>query len=496
MMPGIRGLEASQRIRELQPDVVCVLMTAYGTMDLAIQALKLGFSEFLVKPFKTIELTSAVNRALENERLRRENARLIALLPLFELNKTLMTTVQTDELARKVLHTAYDELRADVGVLMLFEAPQGLYVEATLGLDIGQISADAMDLLLRCAHQVLQTGEKVLVERPGHPNPTLSTLVDQLEAESLLLCPLLSMDEPVGALALLKSSGGARFAPSDIELVSVFCGQVAIALDNASLFEQTQRAYQELKQLDHLKSEFINIAAHELRTPLSILMGHAELLGAHLVDPEAHKQLQIIMRSAGRLRDLIEALLDMRHLQMGEDRVELAKFNVADVVLEVLEDLAPMAQARRIETSSDLPDPLSAVHSDKQKVRSALSNLLRNALKFTPPGGEVGVEVREYGPEIWVTVWDTGIGIDSQEFERIFDPFYQAEPSLTRKHEGMGLGLSIAKGMVELCGGRIWVDSELGEGSRFTFTIPIKGPPQEDDLFRTSAADDPAASIA
>lgn len=494
IMPGMRGLEASQAIRELQPDLVCVLMTAYGTMDLAIQALQLGVSEFVVKPFQPDELTSAVNRALEKERLRRENARLTALLPLFELNKTLMTTVEVDGLARKVLQISYDELGADLGILMLLQADQELYVEATIGADEAQIPSGAVGLLLRCARQVLQAGEKVLVESPEHPDPSLSALMCQLNAQSLLLCPLLAMEKPIGVLALARSAGSTQFALSDIEMLSVFCGQVAIAFDNASLFEQTQRTYQELKQLDHLKSEFINVAAHELRTPLSVLMGHAELLSGKLVDDDAQRQMQIILRNAARLRDLVEDLLNMRHLQMGEDRVELIEFSVADIVLEALEDLSPLARAKRIRLSSDLPDRLSPVYSDRQKVRVALSNLLRNALKFTPPGGRIGVEVRDRGTEIWLTVWDTGIGIDSQEFERIFLPFCQAEPSLTRKHEGMGLGLSITKGMIELCGGRIWVESEPGQGSRFTFTVPKEGPPQgEEGLLRTSTeADEPA----
>jgi signal transduction histidine kinase len=225
-----------------------------------------------------------------------------------------------------------------------------------------------------------------------------------------------------------------------------------------------------------MKSEFINIAAHELRTPLAILMGHAELLLTDVEDAETQERLQIIVRNAVRLRSLIDALLDMRHLQRGEALLMVKPFDIRDLIEDVLQDFVPTARSKAIEVSVVVPPELPPVESDREKVMFTLTNLIDNAIRFTSSEGKVGIDVVQGRGELEVSVWDTGIGIASEEVERIFQPFYQIEASLTREHEGLGLGLAIAKGMVERIGGRIWVESALAKGSRFTFTIPISPP--------------------
>ena len=475
MMPVMMGLETAQAIRQILPNCVFVVMTGFGTMDTAIQALQLGFSEFVVKPFKPQDLKLAVNRALEKERLRSENERLRALVPLFELNKTMMATVEEDELATRVLRTACSELRADKGILMLLDKKRKeLSVKAVTCSDGGTLSPDAADQVIRTSKELLQRREQVLVKMSEETtSPQIVEIMRHLEATSLLFNPLLAMDTLVGALILAKSEQSARFAPGDSELLSVLCGQAAVALQNAHLFEEIQRAYRELQKLDHMKSEFINVAAHELRTPLAILMGHADLLESDVNDPDTKGRLQIIVRNALRLRGLIDALLDMRYLQSGEARVHIASFDVKGVLDDVIDDFRPIAAENGVQISVNVPPDLPLVQNDREKIQYVLTNLVDNAVRFTPSGGRVGVEVSEQRGELWIAVWDTGIGIAEEEFENIFRPFYQVEDSLTREHEGMGVGLSIAHDTIELCGGRIWVESVLSKGSRFTFTIPM-----------------------
>jgi signal transduction histidine kinase/CheY-like chemotaxis protein len=473
MMPGIKGLETAQAIREVQPDCVFVVMTGFGTMDTAIQALRLGFSEFVVKPFKPQDLKLAINRALEKERLRRENERLNALVPLFELNKTMMATVEEDELAAQVLQTACSELGADRGILMSFDPDlDRLYIRTSSCVEEEQLTADAADLVVRTSEELLSAREQVLVQTPAPPPPQVAELMQQIGAVSLLFSPLLAMDAPVGALVLTKSDGSPPFAPGDSELLSVLCGQAAVALQNAHLFEEIQRAYRKLQDLDRMKTEFINIAAHELRTPLAILMGHADLLESDVEEPAVKDRLQIIVRNALRLRGLIDALLDLRLLQTGEARLRVTAFDVSDLIEDVLKDFRRTALDREIELSVNVPGTLPPVQSDRQKVQYALTNLVDNAIRFTHAQGKVGVDVSEHPGELWVEVWDTGVGIPEEEFENIFRSFYQVEDSLTREHEGMGVGLAITKEAIELCGGRVWVESVISEGSRFTFTIP------------------------
>ncbi len=473
MMPGIKGLETAQAIQELLPECVIVVMTGFGTMDTAIQALRLGFSEFVVKPFKPQDLKLAINRALEKERLRRENERLNALVPLFELNKFMMSTVEEDELAVTVLKKACSELAADTGILMLLERNmQRLRVRASSYVDPAVLADEVVDAILDVSGKLLSDREQVLFQSVSDATPPVAELMEKLGASSLLFSPLLAMDAPIGALLLSKPESSPGFATGDSELLSVLCGQAAIALQNARLFEEIQRAYEELQKLDHMKSEFVNLAAHELRTPLAILMGHADLLEADAKDSSTKKQLRIVVRNALRLRGLIDALLDLRLLQTGEARRRVTDFEIGDLVDEVLQDFEPTIEHTGIQVEVDVANTLALVHNDREKIQYTLTNLVDNAIRFTPEDGRVGIKAGDHGEELWVTVWDTGIGIPEKEFDRIFRPFYQVEDSLTREHEGMGVGLAIAKGLIELCGGRIWVESVVGEGSRFTFTIP------------------------
>lgn len=476
MMPGIKGIDTAQAVRKILPNCVIVVMTGFGTMDTAIEALRLGFSEFIVKPFKPSDLRLAVSRALERARLRRENERLRALVPLFELNKTMMATVEEDELATQVLHTACNELGIERGALMLQAGDRpGLYVKAFSCADGSELPDLVAERLLRVSEGLVAEREQIVFEAAA-VDGDMAELMQHLGAERLIFNPLLAMDTPVGGLLLCASSEGAVFSRSDRELLSVLCGQAAVALQNAHLFQQIQHAYDELKTLDHMKSEFINIAAHELRTPLAILMGHAELLLTDVEDDGTRERLQIIVRNAVRLRSLIDALLDMRHLQRGEALLVVKPFEIRDLIEDVLQDFIPTVRSKVIDISVVVPPDLPPIESDHEKVMYALTNLVDNAIRFTSPEGKVGIDVVKGQGELEITVWDTGVGIAKEEFERIFQPFYQIEESLTREHEGLGLGLAIARGMIERCGGRIWVESTPAQGSRFTFTIPMSPP--------------------
>lgn len=476
MMPGIKGIDTAQAIRRILPDCVIVVMTGFGTMETAIEALRLGFSEFIVKPFKPNDLRLAVSRALERARLRRENERLRALVPLFELNKRMMATIEEEELATQVLRTACEELGVEQGILMLQAADRpGLYVEALSCTNGSELPGELPDRLLRLSEELLAEREQVVFEAAAAVGG-VAELMQHLGTERLIFNPLLAMDTLVGGILLCAPGDGAVFTRSDRDLLSVLCGQAATALQNARLFQQIQHAYDELKTLDHMKSEFINIAAHELRTPLAILMGHAELLLTDVDDVGTKERLEIIVRNAVRLRSLIDALLDMRHLQRGEALLVVQSFDIRDLIEDVLQDFVPTARMKEIDVSVVVPPDLPPLESDREKVMYALTNLVDNAIRFTSPEGKVGIDVALRPSEFEISVWDTGVGIADQEVERIFQPFYQIEESLTREHEGLGLGLAIAKGMIERCGGRIWVESTLSKGSRFTFTIPTSPP--------------------
>jgi signal transduction histidine kinase len=192
------------------------------------------------------------------------------------------------------------------------------------------------------------------------------------------------------------------------------------------------------------------------------------------VTGQASEQLEIVLSSAMRLRSLIDDMVNLRHIQTNEVQLERSMFSLRQLVLEVAQEFSELVAGKRqiLTTKFIPPDSPLNIDADRQKIYLVLANLLSNSVKFTPEEGRIHINVELKGYKYWVNVIDTGIGIPKAEYDHIFNQFYQVEPSLTRKYQGMGLGLSIVKGMVEVHKGRIWVESVVGKGSNFTVVLP------------------------
>jgi len=233
------------------------------------------------------------------------------------------------------------------------------------------------------------------------------------------------------------------------------------------------KAYEELKELDRMKDEFISIAGHELYTPLSILLGYAIMAQEEATD-EMQPYLEIMVDKSLQLQEVIGCMLDLKYLRSGETFSKLENVSLKELIEAVVDELKLLTETKQQVIGLDLPEDSPEIETDRRKFNLILSNLLSNASKFTPEGGKIRVEGRVEEGEVVVSVSDTGIGIPAKERERIFAPFYQIEDSLTRTHGGLGLGLAIVKSAVATYGGRIWVESEEGAGSTFSFTLPIQ----------------------
>jgi signal transduction histidine kinase len=202
-------------------------------------------------------------------------------------------------------------------------------------------------------------------------------------------------------------------------------------------------------------------------------LGYASFLRDD-VTGQASEQLEIVLNSAIHLRSLIDDMVNLRHIQTGELQVERTIFSLRQLVAEVVKEFSELVEGKQqIMTTRFVPNdtPLN-IDADQQKLYLILANLISNAIKFSNEGGRIHINVELKGYEYWINIIDTGIGIAKDEYNRIFDQFYQSEPSLTRKYQGMGVGLSITKGMVEVHHGRIWVESVVGKGSNFTVVLP------------------------
>jgi signal transduction histidine kinase/DNA-binding response OmpR family regulator len=467
-MPGMDGLEITQALKNSYPHLICVTMTGYSTIDMVIEALKLGIDEFITKPFTPKELSRVVAKALETERLRKENFRLHSLIPLFELNNTLMGTVEVDKLLHRLLEIAQKETNADTAIIYLFDKGNvSTFNHLHLNEQPDYEPAIAFEKL---ANFVFQESRQLTLNQDEMGHQSYSSPLEDIKLQAIIATPLKTQSSNHGVLILARKD--TDFAPSDSDFLAVLSGQAGIALENARLFTETQEAYRQLQMLDHMKSEFINIAAHELRTPLAILMGYASVLEQDLTGIQSD-YLSKISRHAMRLRTLIDDMLNLQHLESGTMALAQDKVVLRQALSEIVQDMSLMIDQKGLDITIDIPPDFPLLIADRQKLDLIIMNLLHNAIKFTPADGQVVFTAKADGQKAVMSVSDTGIGIPQEAIKRIFDRFYQVEKSLTREYGGIGLGLAITRGMVEVCGGEICVESEEGKGTTFVITLPL-----------------------
>ena len=471
-MPGMTGLQAFQSIRRHDPDIVGVAITGYGAVDTAIQALKLGMADFLLKPFSLDELSAAIARALKKQRLERENARLKALIPLFGLSQAFMTVTDLDQLLQQVMQVALQETSANLGVLTLKDEASDKWQSRAIVSESGPESPSLEYRLSdSIAREVIESQKPVVWPNESAQDPFFAAESANARVSTAVALPLVVKGEVTGILSLGKAQKVPAFALSDLELLSVLASQAAIAIQNARLFTRILNAYEKLASLDHLKSEFISIAAHELRTPLAEINTYAALLDQEIPE-ESKAHLSAITRASARLGVMVRDMTDLKFLEAGQVELKRSNLSLAQLIGEVLEQIKPLALGKRQSVRTSLPESPTYVYADGPKLRALLNNLIANAVDFTPKGGEISVNVEIEGTGMRMAVRDAGPAVPQEEWEWIFKPFYQLESSLIREHGGIGVGLAIAKSLVELHGGRIWLESTAGKGNTVYFTIP------------------------
>jgi signal transduction histidine kinase len=255
-----------------------------------------------------------------------------------------------------------------------------------------------------------------------------------------------------------------------------FADQSAIALENARLFEQIAQKSRELEIASQHKSQFVANMSHELRTPLAAILGFAELMQEGFYEPQGPKSLECLtrIRSNGKhLLGLINTVLDIAKIESGQFTLNIGEYTIESVVETVRSATESLAQNKKLALKTEVPKSLPVGLGDEQRLTQVLLNLVGNAIKFTD-AGEVRVTAKAVNGHFNLSVADTGPGIPKHERTRIFDQFHQVDSSLTKAAGGTGLGLAIAKQIVEMHGGRIWVESTLGKGSTFQMELPMR----------------------
>jgi len=289
---------------------------------------------------------------------------------------------------------------------------------------------------------------------------------------SLMAVPITFQGEKLGVLEVVNKAGAAHYTEEDLTILETLASQAAIAIQNTHLLNKVKKSQEQVAQLDRMKSNFIGISSHELRTPLGLILGHATFL-REVIQPDYQAQMDIIIRNSMRLKEIIDSIANMDNAQTGMASLRARSISIKHVIEEVMSSFMQEAERKRIGLRTDTGQGDLLVEGDATKISIALSNVVKNSLDFTYPGGHVFIVTEQIPGYAKVSVIDDGIGIPAKDLSHVFERFYQVESHLTRKHGGMGLGLSVAKVMIELHGGRIWAESVEGKGSNFTILLPV-----------------------
>jgi signal transduction histidine kinase len=287
--------------------------------------------------------------------------------------------------------------------------------------------------------------------------------------------PLLREERIVGGLVVLRREPGAFAAPV-VHLLQTFATQSVLAIENARLFREIEEKGRQLETASKHKSQFLANMSYELRTPLNAILGYTELILDRIygeVGEEVREVLVRLEKSGRHLLALINDVLDLSKIEAGQLTLSLNDYSVKDIVQTVVTGMESLAADKKLTLRSNLPPELPLGRGDERRITQVFLNLIGNAIKFTDVG-EITVRVTTSNGAFVVAVADTGPGIAPEDQEKIFQEFQQGDNSSTRKKGGTGLGLSIAKHIVEMHGGRIWVESSPGKGSTFWFTLPVR----------------------
>src|SRR5882672_3216785 len=492
-LPGVDGLEVVRAAKAADKDTCVILITGYASTTTAIDALRQGAYDYITKPFDLWETAKAIERGLESRFLVIENRRLVTSLEeanrelqqhelilsrmvkeatqritaLYEAGKEISTSLSRQATLEVIVNQVAKLAGAEASLIFLYDTDAGEYVaEAGVGVPAERLREYHFGNGVGLHGQAVRNASPVRCQEVSDTVGVEAFLSD-LTVSSVLVVPLLTNENVLGTITALRRNGRA-FTPDDQELLTMFASQASIAVTNAILYERT-------KELDRMKSEFVAVVSHEVRTPLTSIKGSLELLGDerfHVLPPPQKELLSICQANTERLISLINDILDFSKLESSKLSLNFENFDVGRVVPEAVDHIRNLAAMRGITIDVHIEGTAGALEADPMRVAQVITNLLGNAIKFSPEKGKIEVWARGTDEEVTVDIKDFGKGISQRDLSRLFQRFAQLDSSTTRRAGGTGLGLVISKGIVEQHGGRIWVDSTMGVGSTFSFSLP------------------------
>jgi two-component system, NtrC family, sensor kinase len=463
-----------------QDDVVGVIGVAHPQVD--------GFSDAHVELFETFADQAVI--AVENARLLSELQARTAdlsrsvdqLTALGEVSRAVSSTLDLDRVLKTVVQRASQLADADgCSIFEYDEAAHGFRMLATSQDEPRAVDARRTALVPAgegAVGRLTEMRAPVQIPDINSADAYRSPLRDTLIAggyRALLAVPMILDDVVVGGVVVSRKAPG-EFPAETVELLQTFANQSALAIANARLFREIEEKSAQLEVANQHKSEFLANMSHELRTPLNAVIGFSDVLLEGMFGEINEKQaeyLRDILSSGKHLLSLINDILDLSKIEAGRMELDLSEFDVPQAIGDAMLLMRERATRQEVALGQVIDDQLGQITADERKFKQVLLNLLSNAVKFTSTGGKVEVRARLVGSMIEVAVTDTGEGIAPEDQAAVFEEFRQVGKS-AKKVEGTGLGLALCRKFVELHGGTISVESQLGVGSTFTFTVPVR----------------------
>jgi len=429
--------------------------------------------------------TAEVAEALDNARLLEQTQkRAVELETVSRVSAATSTILETDQLLQAVVELTKRSFGLYHVHIYILDPERGALVLAAGAGTAGELMVaqgwhipidHVVSVVARAARErTWQIVNDVLFEPGFLANPLLP------ETRAELAVPMIVGNQLVGVLDVQADRPNA-FGEEDAQIQAALANQIASALQNATLYQEQLSTAEQLREFDRLKSEFLASMSHELRTPLNSIIGFADVL-LEGIDGELNERMEedvrLIRNSGEHLRNLIGDILDMSKIEAGmmDLRYEAIDVKGMEAEIRAFARTQMMTYDRDLAFELEISPDVDVVYADRTRLKQVLFNLLSNAIKFTNEG-RVGLRIGRDGDKMIVAVEDSGIGIDEKNLPIVFEQFRQIDGSLTRTAGGTGLGLPISKSLVEMHGGKIWVESAVDQGTTFFFTVPVKPPP-------------------
>jgi len=485
-MPGMDGFETAEFIRKRKNSehIPIIFITAFGDEFHMARGYELGAVDYIAAPVVPEVLRSKVAvfvdlyRKTEQVKRQAESLRRRAsqLQVLASTSLAINAARSVSRMLQTVTETAAELIGAHQAITLFVDPRSGRSREPTQALGVfsdkyaeWRSQPLKLDLLTNTlVYRGMAATRMTQAEYMAHPDwQVVSQVAVPPVVNGMLACPLMGRDGTRIGIVYLTDPYGQAFTAEDEMLLVQLAQVAAVAVENALFAEE--------REANRLKDEFLSTLSHELRTPLSAILGWTQLLRLQCTEEgEMAHALEVIERNARAQTKLIEDMLDVSRITTGKLRINLKRATLAPIITAAADVVVPAADAKNIGLHLDIPSQSIWLKADADRLQQVAWNLLTNAVKFTPAGGRVDVTVRLEGGEAVVRVSDTGRGIAPSFLPHVFDAFRQADSSSTRSHGGLGIGLTIVRHIVEMHGGRVAAESEVGAGSTFTVTLPIE----------------------